>query len=52
MSQHSDETRISTEDVRAGYTGGRARYILGFGLGLAVIAMSVLWIIPALSNLN
>lgn len=52
MTMNSDETHIKTEDVRAGETSGRVRYILGIGLALAVIAMSVLWIIPALSGVN
>jgi hypothetical protein len=26
------------------------RYVLGFSLGLAVIAMSLVWIIPALAR--
>lgn len=52
MDQEPQETRIETDDVRAGQTTGTMRYVLGISLGLAVIAMSVAWIIPALMGVD
>jgi hypothetical protein len=48
MDQEPQETHIETDDARAGETSGTMRYVLGISLGLAVIAMSIAWIIPAL----
>lgn len=39
---------IEDDDARAASTPGILRYILGISLLLAVIAMSAVWIIPAL----
>lgn len=52
MSNTDNEGRvhIDKEDARGGRTTGRLRWILGIGLVAAIIAMSVVWIIPALSN--
>jgi len=41
---------ISTDDVRGGSTPHIVRYMLGFGLLLAIFAMSAAWIIPALAR--
>lgn len=41
---------IEDDDARAAQTTGHLRWILGIGLVAAIIAMSVVWIIPALSN--
>jgi hypothetical protein len=41
---------ISTDDVRGGSTPHIVRYVLGFGLVLAILAMSAAWIIPALTR--
>ncbi len=50
MSTTDDEGRIHIEDddARGAHTTGYMRYVLGFGLLLAVVAMSMIWIIPAL----
>jgi hypothetical protein len=46
---HQDEAiRISDDDARGAVTNTGLRYVLGFSLALAVIAMSGVWIIPAL----
>ena len=52
MSTTDNEGRVHIEDdeARAASSPGILRYILGISLLLAVIAMSVVWIIPALSN--
>ena len=46
--KQDDEVHIEDDDARAASTPGILRYILGISLLLAVIAMSVIWIIPAL----
>ncbi|MCK0127461.1 hypothetical protein [Erythrobacter sp. F6033] len=50
MVDNNEEIHIEDEDARAGQTTGHMRYVLGIGLVIAIIAMSVIWIIPALSN--
>ncbi|MGY6551376.1 MAG: hypothetical protein ACXIT4_05705 [Erythrobacter sp.] len=52
MTDHKDETHIETDDARAGETTGTMRYVLGISLALAIIAMSVLWIVPALMGVD
>jgi hypothetical protein len=42
--------RISQDHARAGSTPRIVRYVLGFSLFLAVVAMSLAWMIPALFN--
>lgn len=39
---------ISQDNARAGSTPRIVRYVLGFSLALAVAAMSLAWIIPAM----
>lgn len=48
MADQNDGFKIDTDDARGGSTGGKLRYVLGFSLLLAIIAMSAVWIIPAL----
>lgn len=43
------EVHLDAEEARAGSTPHIVRYVLFFGLLLAIIAMSLAWIIPALS---
>ncbi|MBB3034975.1 hypothetical protein [Alteriqipengyuania lutimaris] len=43
-----DEIHIDEEDVSGGSKEGVVRWVLGVGLVLAVVAMSLIWIIPAL----
>lgn len=48
---HDDNAvHIEDDDARAASTPGILRYVLGISLLLAVIAMSIVWIVPALSN--
>ncbi|MEL6540555.1 MAG: hypothetical protein AAFP79_01960 [Pseudomonadota bacterium] len=46
----SDQDAIHIEDdhARAGATPGVMRWVLGISLGITVVAMSAVWIIPAL----
>ncbi len=41
---------IATDDARGGSTQHIVRYVLAFSLLLAIVAMSAVWIIPALSR--
>lgn len=47
MTEENEPTQIETEDARGAVTNTGLRYVLGFSLALAVIAMSAIWIIPA-----
>jgi hypothetical protein len=48
MADQDEAIRIDEEDARGAVTNTGLRYVLGFSLALAVIAMSGVWIIPAL----
>lgn len=50
MSSTDDNGQIHIEDddARAAESTGKLRYILAFSLLFAIIAMSLIWIIPAL----
>lgn len=50
MDQQGRETHIDAEDARSGETPHIVRWVLGISLGLAIIAMSVVWLIPTLSG--
>ncbi len=46
--EKDDEIHIEDDDARAASTPGILRYVLGISLFLAVVAMSLVWILPAL----
>jgi hypothetical protein len=48
MTDPNDPIHIDDEDARGAQTTGYMRYVLAFSLLLAVAAMSLIWIIPAL----
>lgn len=50
MSTTDEEGRVHIEDddARGAQTTGHMRYVLGIGLFLAVILMSLVWIVPSL----
>ena len=48
MTHDDDAVHIEDDDARAASTPGILRYVLAISLRLAVIAMSLVWIIPAL----
>ncbi|WP_427969271.1 hypothetical protein [Altererythrobacter sp.] len=50
MERHGDEIHINEVEVSGGSKEGVGRWVLGVGLLLAVIVLSLMWIIPALSN--
>lgn len=39
---------IEDDDARGAHTTGRMRWVLGIGLLVAVVAMSLIWIVPAI----
>jgi len=48
MTDQDEAIHIEDDDARAASTPGILRYVLGISLLLAVIAMSLVWILPAL----
>jgi hypothetical protein len=50
MHREGEEIHITTEEARGAETGTGLRYMLGFGLALVIIALSVIWITGALSG--
>ncbi|MEO5706713.1 MAG: hypothetical protein ABIT10_12425 [Alteraurantiacibacter sp.] len=50
MDQPGRETHIDADDARSGETPHIVRWVLGISLLLAIIAMSVVWLIPTLSG--
>ena len=49
MHKQGDEVHVDETEASGGSKEGVVRWVLGIGLLLAVIAMSTVWIIPALS---
>jgi hypothetical protein len=50
MADNNETIRINDEDARGAVSNTGLRYVLAFSLGFAVIAMSLVWIIPALAH--
>ena len=50
MERRDDGMHIDEDEASGGTKGHGVRYVLGFGLILAIGAMSAIWIIPALSG--
>ena len=50
MEHHDGGMRFGEDEASGGTRGRGVRYVLGFGLVLAIGAMSAVWIIPALSD--
>ena len=48
MADQNEAIRINDEAARGAVSNTGLRYVLGFSLALAVIAMSAVWIVPAL----
>lgn len=45
--QEDEEIHIENDEARAAESSGHMRYVLGIGLLLAIVVMSVVWIVPA-----
>lgn len=50
MADNNDAIRIHDEAARGAVSNTGLRYVLAFSLGFAVVAMSLVWIIPALAR--
>lgn len=48
MTEKDEAIHIEDDDARGAQTTGYMRYVLAIGLLIAVVAMSMVWIIPAL----
>ncbi len=49
MKRIGDEVHLSETEASGGSKEGVVRWVLGISLTLAIVAMSAVWIIPALS---
>ncbi|MFZ1743573.1 MAG: hypothetical protein WAT93_11995 [Pontixanthobacter sp.] len=49
MERRGEEIHINEQEASGGQKSGVMRWVLGASLLLAVVAMSAVWIIPALS---
>lgn len=49
MHREGEEIHVDTDEARGASTPGIVRYVLGISLLLAIIAMSLVWIVPALT---
>lgn len=52
MEKRGEEVHVDVEEARAGSTPHVLRYVLMFGLALAIIALSAIWITGALTDDN
>ena len=50
MHKEGDEIHVTEEEATAAKGNQPLRYLLGLSLFLVIVAMSVIWIIPALST--
>ena len=50
MKHFEDHDELDEEEASGGVKGHGVRYVLAASLLLAIIAMSAMWIIPAISN--
>jgi len=50
VADQKDVIRIDEVAARGAVSNTGLRYVLGFSLGFAIIAMSLVWIIPALAH--
>lgn len=50
MQHYEDHDELSETEASGGVKNHGVRYVLAVSLVLAIIAMSLMWIIPAISN--
>ncbi|NMW32180.1 hypothetical protein HKD42_08915 [Altererythrobacter sp. RZ02] len=50
MHKEGNEIHVTEQEASAGKKDGVMRWVLGISLTGAVIAMSIVWIIPALTS--
>lgn len=49
MEDRDGEIHIEDDEARAAVSNTGMRWVLGIGLALAVVAMTLIWVIPALT---
>lgn len=50
MERHGEEVELTATEARGASTTHVMRYVLGISLALAIIAMTLVWVIPALTS--
>ncbi len=50
MERHGDEVEVTTEEASAATRPHIVRYVLTISLVLAVVAMTIVWVVPALTR--
>lgn len=50
MERRGDEIHLSAEEASGGVVGHGVRYVLAISLFLAIVLLSLSWIIPALTR--
>ena len=50
MQRHGDEWHLNEDEASGGTKGHGVRYVLAFGLMLAVALLSLIWIVGALTK--
>ena len=50
MAEENNSIRVHDDAARGAVSNTGLRYVLAFSLGFAVVAMSLVWIIPALAR--
>jgi len=50
MIRHGDEVELNTEEASGGQKPRIMRYVLLISLGLAILAMSIIWITGAVGS--
>lgn len=50
MERRGEEVHIDTDEARGGSTPNIMRWVLAISLTLAIIAMSAVWIVPAITG--
>ncbi|WP_197274613.1 hypothetical protein [Novosphingobium sp. AAP83] len=48
MERQGKETRITTDEARAGETSHVLRWVLGLSLTLAIVALTIIWVTGAI----
>ena len=50
MERFEDHDELTETEASGGVKEHGVRYVLGFSLFLAIVLLSLMWIVPALSN--
>ena len=50
MERQGEEVDLNEVEASGGVKGNGVRWVLGIGLLLAIVAMSLIWIVPAIGG--